>query len=153
MKFAFRWFAVKNILFCFVIGGNSRSKLVNFGTKPDKKKLADWKDSKDFNPIPIKAEFTPIVNLFSTTNLDEKHNISSTAILQWFLPLYLKYCKVRKFLQILGLQPRISKVFSQSVEQFFLTVGQNNFGNKIPCFNTGENQNSPSEIIPLTPCE
>ena len=91
--------------FCyFVIGGNSRSKLVNFGTKPDKKKLADWKNSKDpagnpnFNPIPIKAEFTPIVNLFSTANLDEKHNISSTAILQWFLPLYLKYCKVRKFL-------------------------------------------------------
>ena len=97
LKFAFRWFAVKNILICFVIGGNSRSKLVNFGTKPDKKKLADWKDSKDFNPIPIKAEFTPIVNLFSTANLDEKHNISSTAILQWFLPLYLKYCKVRKF--------------------------------------------------------
>ena len=82
----------------FVTGGNSRSKLVHFGTKPDKKKLADWKDSKDFNPIPIKAEFTPIVNLFSTANLDEKHNISSTAILQWFLPLYLKYCKVRKFL-------------------------------------------------------
>jgi hypothetical protein len=31
---------------------------------------------------------------------------------------------ISKFLQILGLQPRISKVF--------LTVGQNNFGNKIP---------------------
>ena len=45
------------------------------------------------------------------------------------------------------------KFFSQSVEQFFLTVGQNNFGNKIPCFNAGENQNSASEIIPLTPCE
>ena len=26
----------------------------------------------------------------------------------------------------------MSKDFSQSVEQFFLTVGQNNFGNKIP---------------------
>ena len=25
------------------------------------------------------------------------------------------------------------KSFSQSLEQFFLTVGQNNFGNKIPC--------------------
>ena len=89
-------------MFCFfVIGGNSRSKLVHFGTKPDKKKLQDWnkmEDGKDFNPIPIKAEFTPIVNLFSTANLDEKHNISSTAILQWFLPLYLKYCKVRKIL-------------------------------------------------------
>ena len=31
---------------------------------------------------------------------------------------------ISNFLQILGLQPRISK--------FFLTVGQNNFGNKIP---------------------
>ena len=26
------------------------------------------------------------------------------------------------------------KSFSQSLEQFFLTVGQNNFGNKIPIF-------------------
>ena len=31
---------------------------------------------------------------------------------------------ISKILQILGIQPRISK--------FFLTVGQNNFGNKIP---------------------
>ena len=34
-------------------------------------------------------------------------------------------------LQILSLQPRISKV-SQSPNQFFLKEGQNNFGNKIP---------------------
>ena len=27
------------------------------------------------------------------------------------------------------------KPFSRSLEQFFLTVGQNNFGNKIPFFN------------------
>ena len=39
---------------------------------------------------------------------------------------------ISKFLQILGIQPRISKDFSQSLAQFFLTVGQNNFGNKIP---------------------
>ena len=39
---------------------------------------------------------------------------------------------ISKILQILGLQPRISKVFSRSLEQFFLTVDQNNFGNKIP---------------------
>ena len=31
----------------------------------------------------------------------------------------------------LCLQPRISKVFLWSLKQFFLTVGQNNFGNKI----------------------
>ena len=39
---------------------------------------------------------------------------------------------ISKILQILGLKSRISKVFPQSLEQFFLTVGQNNFGNKIP---------------------
>ena len=39
---------------------------------------------------------------------------------------------ISKFLQILGLQPRIFKSFSRSLEQFFLTVGQINFGNKIP---------------------
>ena len=33
-------------------------------------------------------------------------------------------------MQILGLQPRISKFSSRSLEQFFLTVGQYNFGNK-----------------------
>ena len=32
---------------------------------------------------------------------------------------------------------RISKFFSPSLDQFFLTVGQNNFGNKIP--NIAEN--------------
>ena len=35
---------------------------------------------------------------------------------------------ISKNLKIPGLQPRIS----QSLQQFFLTVGQNNFGNKIP---------------------
>ena len=44
----------------------------------------------------------------------------------------LLYLVISKLLQILGLQTRISKVFSQSLEQFFLTVGQNNFCNKIP---------------------
>jgi hypothetical protein len=36
-------------------------------------------------------------------------------------------------LKILGLQPRIPKVFSRSLEQFFLTVGQNNFGQNTNC--------------------
>ena len=39
---------------------------------------------------------------------------------------------LNKFMQILGFQPQIFKTFSRSLEQFFLTVGQNNFGNKIP---------------------
>ena len=43
---------------------------------------------------------------------------------------------ISKILQILSLQPRITKVFSQTLEQFFLTVGQNNFDNKIPFHNT-----------------
>ena len=38
---------------------------------------------------------------------------------------------ISKCLQTLGLQPRISNVF---LEQFFLTAGQKNFGNKIPWF-------------------
>ena len=76
-----------------IAGANSRTRLVNFGTKPNKK-LTDWKDIK---PIPIKIELTPIVNLFNPTNLDEKHNISSSDILDWFLPLYLKYCKVSSY--------------------------------------------------------
>ena len=39
---------------------------------------------------------------------------------------------ILKILQILGLQPWISNFFSLSLEQFFLTVGQSNFCNKIP---------------------
>ena len=35
-----------------IAGANSRTKLVNFGTKPNKK-LTDWKDIK---PIPIKID-------------------------------------------------------------------------------------------------
>ena len=38
---------------------------------------------------------------------------------------------VKKF-QILSLQPQISKFFSIT-RTIFLTEGQNNFGNKIPC--------------------
>ena len=39
---------------------------------------------------------------------------------------------ISKNLKTLGLQPQISKSFSRSLDQFFLTQGQNNFGNKIP---------------------
>ena len=42
---------------------------------------------------------------------------------------------ISNILQIFNLQPQISKVFSQSLEQFFHTVGENNFGNKIPFLN------------------
>ena len=49
-----------------------------------------------------------------------------------FLRSLITRTVISKILQILGLQPRISKVFPRSLEFFFLTVGQNNFGNKIP---------------------
>ena len=39
--------------------------------------------------------------------------------------------EISKFLKILGLKPRIWIFFSRSLKQFFLTVGQNNFVNKI----------------------
>ena len=39
---------------------------------------------------------------------------------------------ISKILKIPGLQPQISNVFPLSLEHFFLSVGQNNFGNKIP---------------------
>ena len=38
---------------------------------------------------------------------------------------------ISKFFQIMGLQPLISKVFLDEYNNFFLTLGQNNFGNKI----------------------
>ena len=44
---------------------------------------------------------------------------------------------ISKILQILGLQPR-------SLEHFYLTVGQNNFGNKIPYI---ENVNHKSFLL------
>ena len=63
-------------------------------------------------------------------NLQEqvkKHSItkigSDYSLLEQIVPL------ISKFLQIIGLQPRI---FLNSIEQFFLTVGQNHFENKIP---------------------
>ena len=48
-----------------------------------------------------------------------------------------------KILQTLGLQPKISKVFLDHKNNFFLTVGQNNFGNKI----SNDFENAPWERI------
>ena len=48
-----------------------------------------------------KFELTPIVNLFTEENLDERYNVSSVTILEWFLPLYLKYCKVYKYCDLI----------------------------------------------------
>ncbi len=76
----------------FVYIFRARTKLVTFGDAPDSD-LKSWKD-QEIRPIPIKFELTPIVNLFNEDNLDNRYNISSKAILDWFLPLYLKYCKV-----------------------------------------------------------
>ena len=62
--------------------------------RPDSgSELKKWKEKKQEKPIPIKFELTPIVNLFTSDNLD-RHNISSANITKWFLPLYVRYCKV-----------------------------------------------------------
>ena len=47
-----------------------------------------------------------------------------------FKKLYVLYSIFSLFL--LGFQPRILKAIFRSLVQFFLTVGQNSFGNKIP---------------------
>lgn len=65
-----------------------------YGTAPKDGDLDKWTDKDDFLPMPVKFELTPIVNLFTVENLDDRLNISSKKILKWFLPLYLKYCTV-----------------------------------------------------------
>ena len=47
---------------------------------------------------------------------------------------FLEALVFSKILQILGLQPPVSKVFLDHKNNCFLTVGQNNFGNKILMF-------------------
>ena len=72
-----------------------RTVATEFGMRPDaNSELKNWKSKKQAKPIPIKFELTPIVNLFTVENLDERYNISSSKIMKWFLPLYIKYCKV-----------------------------------------------------------
>ena len=69
-------------------------------------------------------------NLLDKRNLQEQ--VKKTLCYQKLLwPFTVLFIVISKNLQILGLQPRS---FSRSLEQFFLTVGQNNFGNKIPGF-------------------
>ena len=59
----------------------------------------------------------------------EKHSVTKNCSdLSLFEQIVLV---ISKLLQILGLQPRISKVFSITRTIFF-TVGQNNYGNKVP---------------------
>ena len=59
----------------------------------------------------------------------KKHSVTKNC---FDLSLFKKIVIViSKYLQTLGLQPQISKMFLIK-EHFFLTVGQNNFGNKIP---------------------
>lgn len=64
-----------------------------FSGKPEEGDLSKWPE-QEIKPIPIKFELTPIVNLFTKENLDERLNVSSSEILDWFLPLYLKYCLI-----------------------------------------------------------
>ena len=56
---------------------------------------------------------------------------------------------ISKILKILGFQPRISNFFSQSLEHFFLTVGQNHFDNKIP-FLSFQSDSGSGSIVELS---
>ena len=84
---------------------NSDRVLVSaYGTRPPSTGdggLDAWNggddDDEEIVPIPVKFELSPIVNLFTAENLDARHNISSEAILRWFLPLYLDFCRVFDF--------------------------------------------------------
>ena len=91
--------------------------------------------------------------------IDEKvicyHNISN---LLWEKDVLCAWKRkwISKTLQILGLRPRICKTFSWltfldlitlekfkiTLEQIFLTVGQNNYCNKIPFLNKKSQKNS-----------
>lgn len=82
----------------FVDPSNSDRALVStYGTPPPESDsdMDSW--DEEMIPIPVKFELTPIVNLFTQENLDERHGISSEAILRWFLPLYLDFCDVFGF--------------------------------------------------------
>eukprot|EP00095_Tigriopus_kingsejongensis_P005914 maker-scaffold392_size185621-snap-gene-0.24 protein:Tk05914 transcript:maker-scaffold392_size185621-snap-gene-0.24-mRNA-1 annotation:"PREDICTED: uncharacterized protein LOC100215110" len=70
-----------------------RIQMTTYSSKPEDGDFEKWHD-QEFKAIPIKFELTPIVNLFTKESLDDRHNISSPDILEWFLPLYLKYCRV-----------------------------------------------------------
>ena len=54
---------------------------------------------QEFNPIPLRFTFSPIVNLFKKTNIENKNlknelgeKINSSAISDWFFPLYDNFC-------------------------------------------------------------
>ena len=53
--------------------------------------------------------------------------------------IVLRYHSLNKLFELFANSRPLAlnfKSFSRSLEQFFLTVGQNNFGNKIPFFQT-----------------
>ena len=64
----------------------------------DPTNISDWA-TQDFTPVPLKYTFSPIANIFQEQFI-EKINykngdgepINSTAIRQWFVPLYYNYC-------------------------------------------------------------
>ena len=76
-----------------------------------------------FFPISIPIVLIYYVDMRNLREQIKKHsvinNCSELSLFEWTV-LVISY-----ILQILSLQPRISKDFSRSLEQFFLTVGQN----------------------------
>ncbi len=80
----------------------SRFEYFSYGSALDKDPET-WAKQQITKPMPIKMTLDPIVNLFRKTfmeNLkdedDQPFNFDYTAVLQWFLPRYLRYCEDNK---------------------------------------------------------
>ena len=67
-------------------------------------------------------------------NIQEQVNKASYQKLFWPFTVWINCSSDLKFFANSCPSASNFKSFSQSLEQFFLTVGQNNFGNKIPWF-------------------
>lgn len=72
------------------------NEIVTKGSRPTD--IKDWA-IQEFNPIPLRFSFSPIVNLFKNTNIENKNlqnelgeKINSSVIRAWFLPLYDDFC-------------------------------------------------------------
>ena len=72
------------------------SEIVTKGSRPTDIKA--WA-IQEFNPVPLRFTFSPIVNLFKKTNIEKKNlkndlgeKINSSVISAWFFPLYDDFC-------------------------------------------------------------
>ena len=74
---------------------NVEEIIITKGSRPTD--IKNWV-TQSFTPVPLQFQLSPIVNLFTKTNL-QRNKISATdnEILnfkKWFLPMYWDYCKM-----------------------------------------------------------